>query len=123
MSYRVLPPHIAHRSIELTTDTCSNVCKHVYSREAITDHISRTGNRNGSAPCPVAGCNKHIMISALTDDPQLERRVQQHVRRLQEREERAQDGYEDLDEDEDNDGEDGQESSNVRVKREAVRAR
>lgn len=86
----------------------SNACKHVYSRASITEHIRNSPNKT-SAPCPVAGCNKTVILAALEDDPQLERRIQQHIRREGEQQDRASGGYqavEDDDEEEDSDEDD-----------------
>lgn len=84
----------------------SNACKHVYSRASITEHIRQSGGRAKQAPCPVAGCNKIVALDSLQDDPQLERRVQQHVRRVREQEERAQGNYQAIGDDDDSDEDD-----------------
>lgn len=94
----------------------SHACKHVYSRESITSLIRQSYNGT-SAPCPVAGCNKTIVLSELQDDPQLERRVQQQRRREAEQQERAGDGYQALDDDEE---ESDEEDSNVRDRKSVV---
>lgn len=83
----------------------SNACKHVYSRASITEHIRNAPNKT-SAPCPVAGCNKIVILAALEDDPQLERRVQQHIRRQGEQQDRASGGYQAIEDDEDSDEDD-----------------
>ena len=85
--------------------TPSNACKHVYSRASIEAHIRQSPNRT-SGPCPVAGCNKTIILSELQDDPQLERRVQQQKRREAEQQDRAGAGYQAIDDDEDSDEDD-----------------
>ncbi|KAI8075656.1 zinc-finger of the MIZ type in Nse subunit-domain-containing protein [Thamnidium elegans] len=58
----------------------SNLCKHTFSRAAITDLLRQSG---GSVPCPIPGCNKRIIpLCLIADDIMAER-----VRRARARDE------------------------------------
>ncbi|KAK9897368.1 hypothetical protein P389DRAFT_169134 [Cystobasidium minutum MCA 4210] len=100
----------------LTKPVRSNACKHVYSRASITEHIRQSHNKT-SAACPVAGCNKIVILAALEDDPQLERRVQQHIRRLGEQQDRASGGYQAVEDDEEEEDSDEDDLNVRRVKK------
>jgi hypothetical protein len=83
----------------------SGKCKHIFSRSSITDLI-RSQPGQSQVECPVAGCSKKIALSDLVDDPQMERRVKQKIRREEERQ-NQQSGYQEIDDDEDDDAEAG----------------
>jgi SUMO ligase MMS21 Smc5/6 complex component len=85
----------------------SSKCKHVYSKDVLVDYIKQnTENRHSpSVKCPTAGCSKIIELSDLTEDKQLERRIQQHLRREEERGAQQRGTYQAIDEDDDEDEE------------------
>ncbi|KAJ2214522.1 hypothetical protein EV179_002927 [Coemansia sp. RSA 487] len=70
----------------LTDPVTSKVCKHSFSNTAITDYIRSNG---GSYPCPVGGCRHRIRLQDLYADKVLERKVSNHLRRLEEEESAA----------------------------------
>ncbi|CAG8442632.1 8948_t:CDS:2 [Scutellospora calospora] len=53
----------------------SNVCKHTFSKDAIMQLIRRNMN---TVPCPMTGCDKHIMEHNLQPNKRIERKVQQY---------------------------------------------
>ncbi|KAJ2549768.1 hypothetical protein EV175_004319 [Coemansia sp. RSA 1933] len=70
----------------LTDPVTSKVCKHSFSNTAITDYIRSNG---GSYSCPVGGCRHRIRLQDLYADRLLERKVANHLRRLEEEESAA----------------------------------
>ncbi|KAJ1795751.1 hypothetical protein LPJ59_004168 [Coemansia sp. RSA 2399] len=70
----------------LTDPVTSKVCKHSFSNTAITDYIRSNG---GSYSCPVGGCRHRIRFQDLYADKVLERKVANHLRRLEEEESAA----------------------------------
>ena len=80
----------------------SSQCKHIFSKEIITNYIKSSATKT-HVTCPVAGCSKVIKLEDLVEDPQLERRVKQHIRRQEERE-GEKGGYQEIDDDEEEEG-------------------
>ncbi|KAI9504918.1 zinc-finger of the MIZ type in Nse subunit-domain-containing protein [Coemansia spiralis] len=64
----------------LTDPVTSKVCKHSFSRDAIVDYIR---GHHGSCPCPVGGCSHRIQLRDLHQDKVLERKVANHLRKLE----------------------------------------
>ena len=87
---------------------CSSKCKHVFSKQVLEDYIraNATDRNNPSVECPQAGCNKIIALTDLTEDKQLERRVQQHLRREEERGAQQRGTYQAIIEDDDDEEDD-----------------
>ncbi len=70
----------------------STVCKHYYSKDAITSHIQSQlrGMSRGAAqpvPCPVAGCSAQLTLKELQEDPFMARRVVWHQKKVARQEE------------------------------------
>ncbi|KAI8322242.1 hypothetical protein GQ54DRAFT_239128, partial [Martensiomyces pterosporus] len=61
----------------------SKICHHSFSREAILDYLRA---HHGSCTCPVGGCAQTIRIQDIVPDKILERKLQRHLRQLEEEE-------------------------------------
>lgn len=84
----------------------SSKCKHIYSKQVLVNYIKENSPQNAADPnvkCPTTGCDKQLYLSDLVEDKQMERRVQQHLRREQERGTTQQSTYQAIDEDDDED--------------------
>lgn len=52
-------------------------CGHVYSQSAIVNML-----RGSSAPCPIAGCSKHVRASNLVPDESMMLRLERSQNRI-----------------------------------------
>lgn len=64
----------------------STTCRHSYSKEAVFSYIEQCAQRRERPQCPRAGCDKQISKTTLREDPELEKRVRAHKRRMEQRE-------------------------------------
>ncbi|KAL5501517.1 hypothetical protein ACEPAH_8777 [Sanghuangporus vaninii] len=71
----------------LVKPVTSEVCKHTFSQASIEEYLNH--NRSLRKKCPAAGCSKLVCLSDFRPNPELERKVQAHVRREQRRQAEA----------------------------------
>jgi len=72
----------------------NKVCKHVYSRQGVTEYLEQCRSNRAKPKCPVPGCsNSDVQLSQLEDDLTTKQAVRREKRRLdairQERETQA----------------------------------
>ncbi|OCB84941.1 hypothetical protein A7U60_g7895 [Sanghuangporus baumii] len=71
----------------LVKPVTSEICKHTFSQASIEEYLNH--NRSLRKKCPAAGCSKLVCLSDFRPNPELERKVQAHVRREQRRQAEA----------------------------------
>ncbi|KAL5520041.1 hypothetical protein ACEPAG_1701 [Sanghuangporus baumii] len=71
----------------LVKPVTSEICKHTFSQASIEEYLNH--NRSLRKKCPAAGCSKLVCLSDFKFNPELERKVQAHVRREQRRQAEA----------------------------------
>lgn len=68
-----------------THPVISNICHHVFEKDAIINYIRQNGGhqRTGRCQCPVAGCNTFISIDSIVEDKVITAKVNEARRKEQ----------------------------------------